>query len=183
MTEKDAIVLAQTGDAEAFRHLYELHRSPVFARCLQMLRSHEDAEDLTQDVFVHLLRVIGKFNYQSEFSTWLYRLTTNRVLMHLRHLRCRPPLANDSRSLVLEQDAPSLETDKAFAPFLEELTQPPNQFAYAQVAAALEKLSPEDRCCIELEIEGYGRKEISKLIPRRKKGLATPRQLFAAQFA
>lgn len=186
MTEKDAITLAQTGDVEAFRHLYEIHHSPVFARCMQMLRSHEDAEDLAQDVFVHLFRVIGKFDAKSEFSTWLYRLTTNLVLMHLRHLRCRPPLANDVRSLRVEPDINRSDEALPYS-FLREMPEPltcqPEQFAHAQIAAALDKLSPDDRCCLELEIEGYGRKEIAKLSPRRKKGTATPQQIFAAQFA
>jgi len=49
-----------------------------------MMRNPTDAEDLTQDVFVHLVRKIGSFRGESRFSTWLHRLTVNLVLMHMR---------------------------------------------------------------------------------------------------
>jgi RNA polymerase sigma-70 factor, ECF subfamily len=67
-----------------FSELYVLYRRRVYSWCLRIARNSEDAEDLTQDTFVHLLRKIGSFRGESAFTTWLYRLTTNIALMRLR---------------------------------------------------------------------------------------------------
>jgi RNA polymerase sigma-70 factor (ECF subfamily) len=63
------------------------HHRDVYRICLRMTREVCEAEDLTQDVFVHLFRTIGSFRGQSQFSTWLHRLTVNIVLMHFRKRR------------------------------------------------------------------------------------------------
>jgi RNA polymerase sigma-70 factor (ECF subfamily) len=78
------IARAQEGDEIAFAALLKQHRAKVYTRCLGMLRNPADAEDLTQDVFFHLHLKIRQFDGRSTFSTWLYKLTTNLVLMHLR---------------------------------------------------------------------------------------------------
>lgn len=64
--------------------LYERHRLKVYGICLQMTKNTSEAEDLTQEIFVHLLHKIGSFRGESQFSTWLYRVATNHVLMHFR---------------------------------------------------------------------------------------------------
>jgi RNA polymerase sigma-70 factor (ECF subfamily) len=68
----------------AFEELYRDHHRRVYSICLRMTRNASDAEDLTQDVFVQLLKKAGSFRGESKFSTWLYRLTINQVLMHIR---------------------------------------------------------------------------------------------------
>lgn len=72
------------GGIASIGDLYERHRAQVYAVCLQMTKNTSEAEDLTQEIFVHLLRKIGSFRGDSQFSTWLYRVTTNHVLMHFR---------------------------------------------------------------------------------------------------
>ena len=67
-----------------FSEIYKLYRQRVFLWCLRIARNAEDAEDLTQDTFLHLFRKIDTFRGESAFSTWLYRLTTNIALMRLR---------------------------------------------------------------------------------------------------
>lgn len=82
--EAEAIEAAQNGDAEAFAKLYNLHKRRVYTLCLRMLGNVSAAEDMTQNVFLHLFRKLGSFRGESAFSTWLHRLTVNLVLMHLR---------------------------------------------------------------------------------------------------
>lgn len=82
--ETSMIALAQQGDETAFAALFKQHRAKVYSRCLGMLRNPADAEDFTQEVFMKLHQTIGSFQGKSAFSTWLYKLTTNLVLMHLR---------------------------------------------------------------------------------------------------
>jgi hypothetical protein len=82
--EAEAIEAAKNGDADAFSKLYALHKRRVYTLCLRMLGNVSEAEDMTQDAFLHLFRKIGSFRGESAFSTWLHRLTVNLVLMHLR---------------------------------------------------------------------------------------------------
>ena len=67
-----------------FEVIYEQYRPRVFSRCLRIARNVEDAEDYTQEAFLLLIRKIDTYRGESAFSTWLYRLTTNIVLMGLR---------------------------------------------------------------------------------------------------
>lgn len=80
----EALQLAQQGDAAAFEFIYRLHCRRVYALCLRMVRDPSEAEDLAQEAFMQLFRKIHTFQGESAFSSWLYRLTPNIVLMRLR---------------------------------------------------------------------------------------------------
>ena len=82
--EAEAIEAAKAGDPEAFSKLYALHKRRVYTLCLRMLGNVSEAEDMTQEAFLHLFRKINSFRGESAFSTWLHRLTVNLVLMQLR---------------------------------------------------------------------------------------------------
>jgi len=84
LTEREAIQRAQEGDFEAFECLYKTYSKRVYSICLRMLRNAADAEDLTQQAFMQVFRKIGTFRGESRFFTWVHRVTTNVVLMHLR---------------------------------------------------------------------------------------------------
>lgn len=93
---------AANGQMTALGDLYERHNRRVYAVCLGMTRNPAQAEDLTQEVFVHLVRKIGSFRGDSQFSTWLHRLTVNLVLMHFRrreNQRSQPEADIDSNAL------------------------------------------------------------------------------------
>ena len=83
-SEAEAIQRAQNGDETMFEYLYRLHSPRVYAICLRMVKDVAQAEDLTQEAFLLLFRKIHTFRGESAFPTWLYRLTVNLVLMHLR---------------------------------------------------------------------------------------------------
>ncbi|MCW5967846.1 MAG: RNA polymerase sigma factor [Blastocatellales bacterium] len=75
---------ASGGDMDAFEAIYVRHHRRVYSLCLRMVANVTEAEDLTQEVFVHLFRKLGSFRGESAFTTWLHRLTVNHVLMHFR---------------------------------------------------------------------------------------------------
>jgi RNA polymerase sigma-70 factor (ECF subfamily) len=75
---------AAKGDMEAFALIYQTYYRRVYGLTFRMTRNVVEAEDLTQDVFVHLYKKIGSFRGESAFATWLHRFTFNRVLMHFR---------------------------------------------------------------------------------------------------
>ena len=82
--ERKAVRCAQQGDLWGFEQIYRLHSKRVYAQCYRMLADSAEAEDMTQEVFLKLFRKIKTFRGDSLLSTWLYRLTFNAVLMHIR---------------------------------------------------------------------------------------------------
>lgn len=80
----EIVRLAQSGDATAFKNLYQTHCRRVYALCLRMIGNPAEAEDLTQEAFLQLYRKIQSFRGDSSFSTWLHRVTVNIVLMKFR---------------------------------------------------------------------------------------------------
>lgn len=84
LSEADVIRLAQEGNAAAFERIFRSYSRRVYALCLRMVRNQTDAEDLTQEAFLQLFRKIHTFRGESVFSTWLYRVSANVVLMRLR---------------------------------------------------------------------------------------------------
>ncbi len=80
----DLVTRAREGDGEAFGVLFEQHKKRVYSLCLLMTGDIADAEDLTQDAFIQVFRKLATFRGDSAFSTWLYRVAVNTVLMSLR---------------------------------------------------------------------------------------------------
>lgn len=84
---EDVIAKAQRGDEEAFATIYELHKSRVYTICLRWTSNPTDAEDLSQEIFLHLFRFIHTFRWQAKFSTWLHRVAVSVVIWKLRSKR------------------------------------------------------------------------------------------------
>src|SRR6202171_2856320 len=81
---------AQRGDEQAFATLYQLHNKRVYSVCLRMTNNVAEAEDMAQEAFIQTFRNLKSFRGNSAFSTWLYRIAVNTVLMKLR--RKSPPV-------------------------------------------------------------------------------------------
>jgi RNA polymerase sigma-70 factor (ECF subfamily) len=75
---------AKTGDIQAFAEIVSNYKGMVFTIIMKMVQNREDAEDITQEVFIKIFRSLGKFKEESEFSTWLYRIAYNTTLSELR---------------------------------------------------------------------------------------------------
>jgi RNA polymerase sigma-70 factor (ECF subfamily) len=87
--DSELISRAQDGDQEACATIFDLHRRRVYSTCLLMTKNVSDAEDLMQDAFIQIFRGLRSFRGDSAFSTWIYRVVVNTVLMtrRKRHLR------------------------------------------------------------------------------------------------
>jgi RNA polymerase sigma-70 factor, ECF subfamily len=72
------------GDMQAFEELYERYHRRVYNLCLRMTNNIAEAEDLAQEIFIHVYRKIGSYRGESAMMTWLHRVTVNKVLMHFR---------------------------------------------------------------------------------------------------
>lgn len=145
----DLVSLAQQGDRSAFAALFQRHKSDV-ARLIQRMigRSPSEIEDLVQDVFLQVHRSIGDFRGQSRFSTWLYRITVNVVLMNRRARKSRPKYADEDQApaapdpaLLPDEQAARNQRVTAFYALLEHLSEKKRQVF---VLHELEGVSPQD---------------------------------------
>jgi RNA polymerase sigma-70 factor, ECF subfamily len=78
------INLVMKGDTNAFAVLVDRYKDMVFTLSLKMLREREEAEEVSQDTFLKIYRSINKFNGESKFSTWIYKVTFNTCLDRLK---------------------------------------------------------------------------------------------------
>ena len=97
-TDYELTRAAAGGDMSAFEELYSRHSRRVYSLCLRMTANTAEAEDLSQEVFIQLHRKVGSFRGESQFTTWLHRLTVNQVLMHFRSKGVRVEQASEDGS-------------------------------------------------------------------------------------
>ena len=101
MSKSDETRQLTDSDQKTFHELYQKYHERVYSICLRMTQNASESEDLTQDVFIGLFRTIGSFRGESAFTTWLHRLTVNRVLMHFRKRKVRSELTSANGELPL----------------------------------------------------------------------------------
>lgn len=155
LLESETIRRAQRGDAQAFERIYQLHCRRVYALCLRMVGNPTEAEDLTQEAFLTVLRKIRTFRGESAFSTWLHRIAVNLALMRLR----RKTLQKISREIADEDDRGGPR---------EELSGLDLQLAGSidrvNLERAIEQLAPCHKLVVELhDIQGYRHREIAQI--------------------
>ena len=80
LSEADLIAACLAGDPGAFDLIVERHRRSVYQLCYRFVGNHEDASDLSQDVFLRAYRGLRSFRGQSTIATWLYRIGVNVCL-------------------------------------------------------------------------------------------------------
>lgn len=78
--DADLVKMAIGGDKMALQNLVIRHQVFIYNLALKMTKSVEDAEDLTQEVFIKAITALSKFEGKSKFRTWLYRITVNHFL-------------------------------------------------------------------------------------------------------
>lgn len=89
------------GNEQAFRELVSHYQDRIYALCLRMLRSPQEAEDVAQEVFLTVHRAVAGWRGESRFYTWLYRVATNHCKNRLKYLAAR----NYHRAETLESAA------------------------------------------------------------------------------
>ncbi len=80
MEEKELVASLKNQDELAFRFLVEAYKNKVYNSILGIVQNLEDAEDLTQDVFIEIFKSIGGFREEAKLSTWIYRIAVLKAL-------------------------------------------------------------------------------------------------------
>ena len=89
---------AQRGAPESFDRLVDVFASRVFGFILRMTGSPQDAEDLVQEVFLRVVRMIGAYRHDDRFEAWLFRIAANLVRDRARRARRAPRLVSAQAS-------------------------------------------------------------------------------------
>ena len=159
-TDEAALVRrVQARDEIAFKEIVERFQSKVYSIIYGILRNHNDAEDIAQQVFAKVYFSIGSFDFRSSLLTWIYKITVNECYDYLRKKRVRKLVYESDFS---EEDAQRMETSEpAVDP------RAPVDSVLAQrdlVNKLLSKVSPEDRTLLLLkEVEGHSVEELSAM--------------------
>jgi len=144
--DKEILDECKSGNAAAFKALYDKYSGRVYALALRMCGNNDAADDLTQEVFIKVWESISSFKGDSAFYSWLHRICINCFLMKLRtdknYEKKIGESFNNSLMIAYSQDDFSLDMEKA-----------------------IQKLPSQAKLIFILfEIEGYKHKEISQML-------------------
>ncbi|GAB2831360.1 RNA polymerase sigma factor [Ferruginibacter profundus] len=84
MNQPELIVQLQQGDEQAFKKLVDEWQDMVYNTALGIVQNEDDADDITQDVFIQVYQSVSSFKGESKFSTWLYRIVISKALDHVK---------------------------------------------------------------------------------------------------
>ncbi len=87
--EEEIIKKALSGDQKAYSQILGRYRNAVFGLVYRMVRDREEANDLTQETFIRAFKSLPYYRPKYAFSTWLFRIATNRCIDHLRKRKVR----------------------------------------------------------------------------------------------
>lgn len=155
--DTELILKAREGDMMAFEELVYRYDKQVLSMAASYVSTSEDAKDIYQEVFLRVFRGLKRFELRSEFSTWLYRITTNVCLSHrARRKRHAHASIHDGES---DDEAHGVPDE----------VRPDRQALGSEISdrvrQALAKLSPQQRMVFTLRhYEGYKIREIAVMM-------------------
>lgn len=162
LDERELVKLAQAGEREAFRVLFERHKRRAFHVAFAVLRSKEDAEDVVQEAFVKAYLSLPDFRADATFFTWLQRIVYNLSIDHKRRFNRRGGTHSEVNEETLDS-AKQLGVGVTAAPAArpDELVLQKEQLE--AVGRVMDQLSDEHRVAITLrEFDGLSYEEISE---------------------
>lgn len=147
--EQSWIARSREGDQQSFAALVQRYQKMIFALTYRMTGSAADAEDLTQESFIAAFQQLDSFRGESKFSSWLYRIATNRCL-NWRQRAARRERAHENWGREREDDSAAA---------------PHGDASSGQVQQALLKLDDKQRAAIVLTTyEGMNHAEAARVL-------------------
>jgi RNA polymerase sigma-70 factor, ECF subfamily len=153
LTRLDAATIreARRGDLAAFARIYQTFADLVNNVAYRIVGNREDAEEITQEVFLLVYRKLDRFQFQSSLKTWIYRIAVNTALTR----RKQRSVEAERRENYERSVADRVRLDRT----------DPTPAANDRVQALLDRLPPEQRACLILRsIEGLSYQEIAEAL-------------------
>jgi len=175
------------GDAGALSELLEAYQRRIYSICVRMVHNAEDARDMTQDTLANVISGLETYDNRAKLSTWIYRITMNTCLNHIRRERLR-------RHTSIEEPASEAENLTIADSLAEERELSAKQRIEqrdlrASVARALQEVDPDARAMLVLrDVQDLDYESISEVLDipvgtvksrlyRARKALATAIQI------
>lgn len=160
MNEWSLIERLKQGDEAAFREIVESSKGLVYNTALGVVQNPEDAEDVSQEVFVQLYESIHSFKGESKLSTWLYRVTISKAMDHLRKKKRKKRFA-----FVQSIFGPNDELVHDPPDFVHPGVSLDNKEKAAELFKAISQLPEKQKIAFTLNrIEGLNYQEISSIM-------------------
>ncbi len=158
--DKELVAKAKKGDRQAFGRLVERYQQRVYALSYGIVRQREDAWDVAQEAFVKAYRNLGRFEGNSAFYTWMYRIAYNLSIDALRDRARRETVDLDENRRIEEALAKSGKSP---------MEHPDEMAARRELSSVLQtamrKLSDKHRAIIVLrEIQGLSYEEMAEVL-------------------
>jgi RNA polymerase sigma-70 factor (ECF subfamily) len=161
MSETPWLIKLREGDEKSFRELVNQFRDRVFNTAIGILQHTENAEDVTQEVFVEVFRSVARFKGECSISTWIYRITVQKSLEHIRNSH-RKKRSGILLSLFGKENQLNISED---IPFYHPGIRLENKERAAVLFSAIAKLPPNQRTVIILhKMEGLSHLEIAEIM-------------------
>jgi RNA polymerase sigma-70 factor (ECF subfamily) len=160
-TSEEAILVrrVQAKDEMAFKEIVERYQTKVFSIIYGILRNHNDAEDIAQQVFAKIYFSIGNFDFRSSLLTWIYKITVNECYDYLRKKRVRKLVYESDFS---EEDSMQMENSQT----AQDRKVPVDETLARRdlLVKLLSKISDEDRSLMLMkEVEGHSVEELAEM--------------------
>ena len=163
LNDTDLILQTQKGDQNAFEELVYRYDRIVLSIAMKYAFNEDDAKDLYQEVFIRVYRGLKNFRFQSEFSTWLFRITTNVCLTYKTR-------SKEHLKVSIESDFDNEENEFSTTKELVYDGSSPEEISSGAdlgeiVNSAVESLSPKQKMTFILKhSEGYKIREIAEMM-------------------
>ena len=160
LTETELITLLKQKDRAAFKSIVDTWQDMVYNTALGILQNAEDAEDVTQEVFIRVFESVSSFKGESKFSTWVYRITVSKAMDHIRKKKTKKRFAF-IQGFYGKNDEPIIDPPDFFHPGV----GMENKENAAVLFKAMEQLPPNQRIAFVLnKIEGLSYLEIAEIM-------------------
>lgn len=113
--EKKLVELLKKRDEQAFDRFFRQHQHKIFRLALRFLGNLEEAEDVTQDIFITVFKQIDTFHGESSISTWLYRIAVNHCKNRIKYLSRRPALHIEGKATEFEGEMSGAGHENGYA--------------------------------------------------------------------
>lgn len=153
----------QSGEKQVFNSVIRTYKNLVAGLCMKYMRNTQEAEDMAQEVFALAYGAIGKFQFKSKLSTWLYRMTVNHCINKLKSIKRRRQINPETGPLEDEEATSEIEAvaDKA-RPADEELELRELKEVVLKELESFDEI--ERTLIILLDMEGLSVEEISEVL-------------------